>query len=318
MLPLTLPTELARAALDAIAWVSGASDDPRVGSLVAFVAEELGASATPAGPGEAALATLAAQVTDAAAREGLVQRMVLAAMLVPPLDAARLDRLEAAARALGRGDEPALLDLRRALAGHARRLTMGLMRRFPPNRRITAAWRRGGAGVRWRIVKGFLRLGDARTAARYRALATLPEGTLGRAYFEHCRVNGFAMPGERGALPEPVVFHDMGHALLGEPTDVAGETRMAGFEAGAMRELGFVMLEFTLLLFNLGAPLPTDAAPRVGAVAVDVLLAAVRRGRASGFDVLGWDPWQEVAVPVAELRRRHAIVDAAADPSKSG
>ena len=187
-------------------------------------------------------------------------------MLVPPLSAPRLERLVAHARALGRADEPALVDLERTLRGRHRALTLGLMRRFPPTERLRAAWRRGDLGQRWRLIKATLKIPDAATTARYLALEDMPEGTLGRRFLEHCRRHGFALPGERRALAEPLVFHDMGHALIGADTDVPGETVMAGFEAGCMGEGGFTMLEFTLLLFNLGARLPTDAKPEVGKV----------------------------------------------------
>ena len=223
------------------------------------------------------------------------------------MTAARLDRLTAYAVALGRAREPALTDLRRLVRGRHRLLTVGLMPRFPPSERLRAAWRAGGLGGRWRFVKALLRLGDADTAARYRALERLPEATLGRRFLAHCRDNGFALPGERGALPEAAVFHDMGHVLVGAGTDVAGETRMAGFEAGCMGERGFTMLEFTLLLFNLGAKLPTDAKPQVGQVDVDVLLDAYAEGRRSSLDVLVWDPWADVERPVDELRARYRI-----------
>lgn len=303
--PLSLPPTVAPAALASLAAIAEHPEDPRVRRFIAFVAAEVDVEAevdaAPPSPADLAAAT------PPTSREALVQRMLLAAMLVPPLSTSRLDRLEAHAAALDRADEPALLDLRRALRGEHRRLSASLLARFPPSDRIRRAWRRGAIGERWRIVKAMLRLPDAATAARYRALGDLPESTLGRAFFDHCQRNGFKMPGEPGSLPEPLVFHDMGHALVGEGTDVAGETRMAGFEAGCMGDAGVTMLEFTLLLFNLGARLPTDARPQVGAVDVDALLSAFARGRRSSLDVLGWDPMADASTPLELLRARYAI-----------
>ncbi|MEZ4383121.1 MAG: hypothetical protein R3A79_17470 [Nannocystaceae bacterium] len=310
MLPLSLHEGAAPPLLGALAAVSERPEDPRVRRFAAFVAEELGEAAELAAelPSPPAAEALAAAVPEGA-RAAAVQRLVLAAMLAPPLTEARLERLETYAAALGRGPatEPALVDLRRALAGHHRRLSASLLRRFPPTERIKTAWRRGGFGDRWRLIKALLRIPDRATAERYRGLEALAEGTLGRAFFDHCRANGFPLPGERRGLPEPMTFHDMGHALVGAATDIAGETRMAGFEAGCMGERGFTMLEFTLLLFNLGARLPADAAPAVGAVDVDVLLDAFAVGHASALDVLAWDPWADAEVPLVELRQRYGI-----------
>lgn len=301
---LSVPPSAAGALLAAIAAVGEHADDPRVRRWISFVGDELGgARADSTAPTPEGLAA----VIPEAARQAAVERLVLAAMLVPPIGPGRLELLTRHATALGRAREPALVDLRRLVRGRHRLLAFGLMPRFPPSERMRRAWRTGGLGGRWRFVKALLRLGDAGTAARYQGLAALPEATLGHGFVAHCRSNGFALPGERGALPEAAVFHDMGHVLVGAGTDVAGETRMAGFEAGCMRERGFTMLEFTLLLFNLGARLPTAAKPTVGQVDVDVLLDAYAAGRRSSLDVLAWDPWADVSRPVSELRARYGV-----------
>jgi hypothetical protein len=308
MLQLSLDAEAGAIVLAAIAAVSEHPDDARVRSLIGFVASEIGLDDAGAALGSPPTPQqLAAAITDAPSRAAVVQRMVLAAMLVPPLTAPRLDRLERYAAPLGRADEPALIDLRRTLQGRHRRLAASLMRRFPPTERIKAAWRSGRFGDRWRFIKALAGLSDRGTAARYEGLAELPEGTLGRDFFEHCRASDFQLPGQRGGLPEPMVFHDMGHALIGVATDIDGEIRLAGFEAGCMGDRGFTMLEFALLLFNLGAKLPTDAAPAVAKVDVDILLDGYAAGRRSALDVLAWDPWADVGEPVAALRERYRI-----------
>jgi hypothetical protein len=308
MLELSIPAAAAPCLLGAIAEISEHPEDARVARLLRFVADELGVGLeldpqpTPV--------QLGAAIPDTG-RLAAVQRLLLAAMLVPPLSTARFERLCEYASALGCADEPALGDLRHHLAGRHRRLTTGLMRRFPPTDRIRDAWRKGSFGDRWRVIKAMLRLPDAATASRYRALAELPEGTLGRAFFEHCRRYGFPLPGERRGLPEPMIFHDMGHCLVGATVEIDDEIRVGGFEAGCMGERGFSMLEFALLLFNLGAKLPTDAAPAVGAVNVDILLDSYADGRRSSLDVLAWDPWADVNEQIAELRRRYRIPDLA-------
>ena len=293
------------ALLAAIVDVAEQPEHPGVRRWLAFVGEEIGIE--PAPGTDASPTALAAAITEPDARLAALERLLIAAMIVPPLTAARLERLDALARALDRAKEPALADLHNLLAGHHRRLTAALMSRFPPSERIRTAWRRGRLADRWRLAKSMFRLPDAQTAARYRELAQLPEDTLGRTFHDHCRRNEFALPGERGALPETMVFHDMAHALVGAGTDIAGEVHMGGFEAGCLRERGFSMIEFAFLLFNLGAKLPTDAAPAIGQVDVDTLLRGYVDGRNATLDLLAWDPGAEVGEPLSVLRERYRI-----------
>jgi hypothetical protein len=302
---LTISREAGPIVLAAMAAVSEHPEHAGVRRLLAFVADEL--RIEPELAPASSIAELGAAISDPNARLAVLERLMLAAMVVPPFNAARLERLDAHAVALELPNEPALRDLHKLLAGQHRRLSAALLGRFPPSERIRRAWRRGGLGDRWRLAKAMMKLPDAGTAARYRGLAELPEGTLGRTFFEHCRRNGFALPGERGALPETMVFHDMAHALVGAGTDIPGEAHMGGFEAGLLRERGFTMLEFALMLFNLGARLPTDAAPAVGAVDVDVLLRGYADGRRATLDLIEWDPWADIAEPLTVLRERYQI-----------
>jgi len=305
VLPLDLPAAAASALFAAMAQISEHPDDARLRRLVSFVADEVDVAAEV--PRQIPSATELAALLPAKAAVPALERLALAAMLVAPLSAARLSQLGRYALALGHDDLPVLRDLERARNGQHRRLSARLLRRFPPMRRLGAAWRRDGLGTRWRMLKAFARLPDRRTRTRYQALAELPEHTLGRAFFDHCRRNSFPLPGERRGVPETMAFHDMGHALLGAGTDIYGETTMAGFEAGTMGEHGLTMLEFTLLLFNLGVRLPTAAAPQINAVDIDRLLTAFNTGKRSKLEVLTWDPWPEVHEPVATLRRRYQI-----------
>jgi hypothetical protein len=302
---LSVSHEVGPIVLAAMAAVSEHPEHAGVRRLLAFVADELGVE--PEFASASSPAELAAGIADPDARLAVFERLMLAAMIVPPLNAARLERLDQHAAALGCASEPALRDLHNALAGNHRRLSAALLGRFPPSERIRKAWGRGGIGDRWRLAKAMAKLPDAQTAARYRGLAELSEGTLGRTFFDHCRRNGFALPGERGAMPETMVFHDMAHALVGAGTDIPGEAHMGGFEAGLLRERGFTMIEFALLLFNLGAKLPTDAAPAVGAVDVDVLLRGYADGRRATLDLIEWDPWTDVGESITVLRERYRI-----------
>ena len=93
---------------------------------------------------------------------------------------------------------------------------------------------------------------DPDVAWKYRQLGLLPEGTLGRAFWEYYTQKRFSFPGEVGSIPERMVFHDFAHILSGYDTDPQGEIQQAAFQAGFIRENGFVFLLFVILYFHWG------------------------------------------------------------------
>ena len=72
---------------------------------------------------------------------------------------------------------------------------------------------------------------DVALAVRYQALEHYPAGSLGRTYWEYCRTNGFALPGEKGGAPEQILFHDCAHLLSGYGTAPEEEVQVACFSA---------------------------------------------------------------------------------------
>jgi hypothetical protein len=151
---------------------------------------------------------------------------------------------------------------------------------------------------------------DPALAARYRALGSLPPRTLGRAYFCHCARNSLPFPGEPGGFPEAAAYHDFAHVLAGYATSAEGELLLAGFVAGFRRENPlFVAL---LAGFGLGAGLDTPQVQQLSAhhtIATPALAArfaiAVARGARLSTDLsVDWTPWDVVALPLGEARRR--------------
>src|SRR4029077_19218158 len=65
---------------------------------------------------------------------------------------------------------------------------------------------------------------DDELAARYRALATLPSSSVGRALIDFYRSRGIALPGEERGLDERLVPHDLLHVVGGFAGDLADET----------------------------------------------------------------------------------------------
>lgn len=93
--------------------------------------------------------------------------------------------------------------------------------------------------------------------ARYEALAKKPTGTLGRAFFDHYRGNGFDFPGEEWAVAEVWgTPHDCLHLLGGYSTSAQGELLVAAFTAGMLRNTDADPMEShiipTILIYHLG------------------------------------------------------------------
>jgi len=149
---------------------------------------------------------------------------------------------------------------------------------------------------------------DRELAARYYALANYPEGSLGRALFHHFYKNEFAMPGEKGGLPELMVFHDVGHVVSGYDAEPQGEIQQAAFQAGFARTDGFVFLLFGILQFHLGLRITPVAKGQQGLFDVPKVLRALARGAACKVDFSDhFDLFKYAHEPLAELRARWGV-----------
>src|SRR5262249_24115462 len=149
---------------------------------------------------------------------------------------------------------------------------------------------------------------DRSLAVRYSKLARYPAGSLGRAFWEYLALNGFALPGKRGAMPERALFHDIGHLLSGYGTDPAGEIRQAAFQAGFVREDGFAFLVFGVLQFHLGLQLTPVAKARTGYFDVESVMTALARGASCTVDLSQrFDFWAHAERPLDALRAEFRI-----------
>ncbi|MHA7653508.1 hypothetical protein ACX9NE_27555 [Mycobacterium sp. ML4] len=173
---------------------------------------------------------------------------------------------------------------------------------------------------------------DPRLQARYEQLGNRAAGTLGRAFFEHYRKNGYAFPGHPLALAEAwATPHDTLHVLSGYSTSAQGELLVAAFTAAAKRGNTDMMESHilpTILIYHMGIDinkgLNEGDAERLAAdpswrdnyegnvhLGLDMakLWVAWDRGAAMTTDLYSgtWDFWSEVDAPVAELRSRYGI-----------
>lgn len=244
----------------------------------------------------------AAIIQDPQRRKRLIQLAVILVLVNGKLTPDSHAAVAALARALD-VDEPAV-DLLPLLAERRELRTRVVLMRRVMRKFVRDAWREQRWSGVGQLAAGFLgRGGDRAMAERYARLQQLPAGSLGRTLWEHCTARQFALPGQPGAIPERMLFHDIGHVLSGYDTDPAGEIRQAAFQAGFVRNDGFAFLFFGVVQFHLGIRVTPVAEPERGLFDVEEVLQALARGAACRADLSDhWDFWSAAARPLNTLR----------------
>ena len=148
-------------------------------------------------------------------------------------------------------------------------------------------------------------------AARFHKLASLPTGTLGRAYWEQYQSSGYAFPGEPGAVNETVATpHDCTHLLSGYDTTPRGEVLAAAFTS-AMHHSWRVEAQILPMLFgwDLGIKITHLAASAITQLDRRQFWHAWARGAAITQDLFapGWDFWTLAPQSLSELREAFGI-----------
>jgi hypothetical protein len=321
--PATHPTTLAqafaltdrqaRAAYAAVRAVAEADGPARTGGaallrVAADTLERTDPDAIPAATAD----ELAAAFPTAAARRTLVDALLIPACIDGEVTAAGESVVRSFARALGVRSHwvGTLRALRRrdVLA-----VKLQLVRRSPDARRLFArTWAEDGLAGIWRAFLFILgRHTDPALATRFRGLARLPEGTLGRRLFGEFTARGFAFPGEPHGMPERMLHHDLMHIANGYSTEPAGECELAGFYAAFCPGDAFTFIVIVLATFHLGLPVsPAAITPARGAFDPARVVASFLRGRRLRVDVMGpWDYWALMPLPLAEVRVQLGIAD---------
>lgn len=201
---------------------------------------------------------LARALPDQQIRGQLVQGLIVMSLIDRKASPQESDVVEQFAQAL-EVSVPEVKDLRHVLNGEILRLRLDLVRRFWVRDKLKEVWNEEGLRGIFKLVGGMLgQYENEAVAAPYQALEKYPAGSLGRAYWEYCRKNEFALPGEKGGGPEFVVFHDCTHVLSGYGTDPEGEVKVACFSAGFRRRDPWLFVFFVLLQFHVGVRIDTD------------------------------------------------------------
>jgi hypothetical protein len=163
-------------------------------------------------------ADLARALPDPQLRHQLVQGLIVMSLIDREASPQETDLVEQFAQAL-EVSGPELTDLRYLLKGEIIQLRLDLVRRFWLKPKVEEIWEKEGIRGLLKIVGGMMgKYENAMLAARYQALEQYPPGSLGRSYWEYCRKNGFALPGEKSGAPELILFHDCAHVLSGYGT----------------------------------------------------------------------------------------------------
>jgi len=175
---------------------------------------------------------------------------------------------------------------------------------------------------------------DPALAARWRALESLPEGTLGRRVTEMYRARGFSYPGTPGSAPPLLAQHDWVHLVADYGTTVESELEVFAFIARANDDLrAFSLLAMVVSLFETGylrtgaGLFESDAGHLSSDSGVVVRMAdAMRRGAlcrdvvtgSESVDFLGVDWFAVAAESVEAVRERFAVAVKSDDAVAAG
>jgi hypothetical protein len=252
-------------------------------------------------PGE-----VAEVITEPHHRKRVVQLASIAAMVEGDVTEAEAAAVKALAAALD-VEERGLKVLDSIAADHQLLTRFDMLRRIMGKYGTKAYQEEGFAGVR--KMMAFWGGGeDAQVAWKYKQLSLLPEGTIGREFWEHCAKNRFSVPGEKGGIPERMVFHDFGHVLAGYDTKPESEIQQGAFQGGFVREDGFAFLMFAIIQFHLGMKVTPVTDGYEGLFDVPKVLRAAQRGAACKVDLSDhWDPFAVADAPLEQLRADYGV-----------
>jgi hypothetical protein len=245
-------------------------------------------------------------ITEPHRRKRVVQLAAIAAMVEGEVTTAEAAAVRALANGL-RVEEASLKVLDDIAANHRFLTRFDVMRRIMGKAGSRAYSEEGLAGIR-KMLAPFTGGEDLEVAWKYKSLGLLPEGTLGRAFWEHSTKNHFGFPGEKGGIPERMVFHDFGHVLAGYDTRPESEIQQGAFQGGFIREDGFAFLMFAIIQFHLGVKATPTTESQTGLFDVPKVLRAAQRGAACKVDLSDhWDPFAVADAPLEQIRAEYGV-----------
>lgn len=264
-----------------------------------------------------------------------VQIMLLCALVLRPLPRQVAARVEEFARALC-VDDGMVAVARRFAEG-----SLGLAAVDFERNGYTADWDAGERAelhTSRSLAKAWDQaVADPDLAARWAALGTLPEGSLGRGVWQLYQARGFAFPGSPGSAPPLLAQHDWVHVLADYGTTVESELEVFALIARANDDMrAFSLLAMVVSLFETGylrtgaglfeADLGHFSGSSRGRDMAVRVADAMRRGamcrdRAAGEDSVDFlrTDWFALAhLPVDEVRRRFCLDGKSPEARRAG
>lgn len=236
--------------------------------------------------------------------ERLLQACILVALLDGEIAPAELASIRAFASATGI-HEPRVRNLAQLAKGATLSMWVDLARRSFARGVFEDMFEREGLKGIWKIVGPMLgRAQDPELARRYIALGELPENTTGHAYFRFLVDNELPFPGEKGAVSDAGLWHDLSHVIGGYGTDPQGELDVVCFIAGFSRADPFFWLYTIILQFHLGVRVSPYSQGGEGYFDPAHFEKAFSRGAKLKVDLSepGFDPWPYFPRDLTEVR----------------
>ncbi|MDR4495544.1 MAG: hypothetical protein R3B74_14250 [Nitrospirales bacterium] len=252
---------------------------------------------------------LARALPDPQIRRQLVQGLIVMSLIDVNVSPQETDLVERFAQAL-EVSAPEVRNLRHVMNREMIPLRLDLVRRVWLRPKVKEIWEKERIRGLFKFVLGMLgKYENPALAARYQAFEHYPSGSLGRSYWEYCRKNAFALPGEKGGAPEPILFHDCAHILSGYGTTPEEEVQVACFSAGFQRCEPWLFVFFVLLQFHVGIRMTPITEARTGFFDPEKAMIALQRGAEMNVDLNdGCDYWPVMSEQVEDLRRQYNIL----------
>ncbi len=240
-------------------------------------------------------------------REKVVHSCLIAALIDGEASTEEIALVRSYAKALGVASD-VVETAQKLVDEHLLRFRIDILRRsFFGQRGADFYQHRGFRGL-VTVAGNIMQIENAAMAAKYRALSKLPAGTLGRGWWEFIEKNQFSVPGEKGAGPEPIVFHDCIHVLAEYDTTSSEETQIAAFQAGTMQKDAVYGLLFPLAQFHLGVSITPVTNAEKGVIDPERWVKAFVRGTKTKIDLATkWQPWEVFERKVTELRVEYGV-----------
>lgn len=272
-----------------------------------------------------ALATIEPGELAAALPEGLVRERAVQALLLTAMMDGEATKDEAAcvakfASAL-KVDEPRVKNLAQLAEGRVKWMWVDLARKSFARPVFMEALREEGLGGIYKMVGPWVGLAqNPELAQRFIACGAYESDTFGRAYYDFLTRHGLAFPGEKGAVPERGVWHDLSHVLSGYGVTPEGEVSVVSFIAGYRREDPFFWLFTIALQFHMGLKVSPYSPGGRGHFDPARVGRALRRGMAMNTDLSlsSWDFWELMPMKLREVRARLGVPPIDAEDATAG